>query len=447
MDNYKKIRELGAGAFGQAFLVERKSDGAQFCLKEINVRGLMSEELNFAKEEAVKMVNLRQLNVVRYEDHWMDDNDPPEIMSIVMEYCNDGDLGDKIRQQDGCLFHERKIVGWFEQMCAAIKQCHDRQIVHRDLKAENFFLTKEGTRIKLGDFGVARILGSTTSGGVQQASTLAGTLTHMAPEVYDQQYDTKADIWSLGICLYHLCNLHLPFDVEGDWSNQVAIQGEMIRKIQSLDYKPLQSHFSKQLKDIVGQCLQLDPDSRPCIDTLQEMVDALSFDIGKSTARSTITPGSKSKSSHLYPTLRPSMRTKVNFRKEASTNEEKPDHKPPLIPPPRYSSKNTMPGGRSKVSVYNDNGKKRTALPMGVSCRHNGVNGTMSVIVEAKSLLANGISQNKIYSTCEDNQKMCTIYVRSLLSKIIIYKVDGLLISFWFRFTKELGVWLLKIPK
>lgn len=168
-------------------------------------------------------------------------------------------------------------------MCAAIKQCHDRQIVHRDLKAENFFVTMEGTRIKLGDFGVARILSSTTSGGVQRAQTVAGTFTHMAPEVFEENYDTKADIWSLGVCLYHLCNLHLPFDVEGDWSNPVAIQGEMIRKIRSLDYKPIQNHYSKQLKDIVAQCLQLESDSRPSIDTLQEMVDALSFDLGKSS--------------------------------------------------------------------------------------------------------------------------------------------------------------------
>ena len=93
MDRYKKIRELGQGGFGQTYLVERKSDGVKFCLKEINVRGLELDELNFAKEEALKMINLRQLNVVRYEDHWLDSNDPPETMSIIMEYCSDGDLG------------------------------------------------------------------------------------------------------------------------------------------------------------------------------------------------------------------------------------------------------------------------------------------------------------------------------------------------------------------
>ena len=73
-----------------------------------------------------------------------------------------------------------------------------------------------------------------------------------------------------------------------------------------------------------------------------------------------------------------------------------------------------MPGGKSSARVLNENGKKRTALPMGVSCRHNGVNGTMSVIVAAKSLLSDGISENKVYSTAEDNQEVCKIQVKDM---------------------------------
>ena len=103
------------------------------------------------------------------------------------------------------------------------------------------------------------------------------------------------------------------------------------------------------------------------------------------------------------------MRTKVDFRKESSNNQEK---QPVPTPPPAYSSRNTMPGGKSSVTVLNDNGKKRTALPMGVSCRHNGVNGTMSVIVPAKSLLSDGISEHKVYSTAKDNQTICKIQVK-----------------------------------
>ena len=113
------------------------------------------------------------------------------------------------------------------------------------------------------------------------------------------------------------------------------------------------------------------------------------------------------------------MKTKINTRIEASKNEEKPPGKPP-VPPHGYASKNTMPGGKSTVSVLNENGKKRTALPMGVSCRSNGVDGTMSVIVEAKSLLANGISEQKVYSTSVDNQTVCKIQVKYPVFTVIL---------------------------
>ena len=281
MEKYKKIRELGEGGFGTAYLVERISDGVQFVIKEINVIGQTESELNSIEDEAIKMINLRQLNVVKYEDHWFDGKNPPEKLAIVMEYCSSGDLSDKIREAQGCFFHERKIIGWFEQMCAAIKQCHDRQIIHRDLKAENFFLTMDGTRIKLGDFGVARVLENSTSGGIRNASTLAGTLTHIAPEMYEGEYDTKVDIWSLGVCLYHLCNLELPFIPEAGADN-LTVQSQISVKVQNLDYKPLQGHYSQRMKDIVAKCLQVDPTMRPDIDELQEMVDALKFELQKS---------------------------------------------------------------------------------------------------------------------------------------------------------------------
>ena len=278
MENYKKIRELGEGGFGIAFLVERVSDGVKFVIKEVSVVGLTESELNYVEEEAIKMINLRQLNVVKYEAHWFDGRKPPEKMTIVMEYCDCGDLGQKIRDAKGCYFHERKIIGWFEQMCAAIKQCHDRQIIHRDLKAENFFLTMNGTRIKLGDFGVARVLENTTSGGIKNARTLAGTVTHIAPEMYEGEYDTKVDIWSLGVCLYHLCNLELPFIPESGDDN-LTVQSQISAKVQNLDFKPIQGHYSKRMKDIVNKCLQIDPTMRPTIDELQEMVDALKFQL------------------------------------------------------------------------------------------------------------------------------------------------------------------------
>ena len=79
--------------------------------------------------------------------------------------------------------------------------------------------------------------------------------------------------------------------------------------------------------------------------------------------------------------------------------------------PKHYHVQNTIPGGKTIVSTTNENGKKRTELPMGISCVSNGVFGTMSIIVEAKSALKDGINKSRTYYTHEDNQTSCTIEV------------------------------------
>lgn len=70
-------------------------------------------------------------------------------------------------------------MNYFTQMCLAMKHCHDRKIMHRDLKPDNIFITRKDI-VKLGDFGVAKVLASTKA----KAETFVGTLYHIAPEIY-----------------------------------------------------------------------------------------------------------------------------------------------------------------------------------------------------------------------------------------------------------------------
>lgn len=79
-------------------------------------------------------------------------------LCIVMDFCEGGDLYNKIRSMRGVAINEDQILDWFVQITLALKHVHDRKILHRDLKSQNIFLTKDGT-IKLGDFGVAKVLG------------------------------------------------------------------------------------------------------------------------------------------------------------------------------------------------------------------------------------------------------------------------------------------------
>lgn len=93
-------------------------------------------------------------------------------------------------------------------MVLAIKHVHDRKILHRDLKSGNVFLTKDGI-VKLGDFGIARMLDQTAG----FAETVVGTPYYLSPEIVQaQEYNYKTDVWSLGVILFEMCALQPPFN-------------------------------------------------------------------------------------------------------------------------------------------------------------------------------------------------------------------------------------------
>ena len=84
-----------------------------------------------------------------------------DTLQIIMEFCAGGDLFSLISRQRGKLLHEDLILFIFLQVCLAIKYIHSRHILHRDIKTQNIFITR-GFLVKLGDFGIARILDGTS---------------------------------------------------------------------------------------------------------------------------------------------------------------------------------------------------------------------------------------------------------------------------------------------
>lgn len=104
-----------------------------------------------------------------------------------------GDLAKKVKEAKGHHFNENQILDWFTQICLALKHIHDRKIIHRDLKGQNIFLAKDN-KVKLGDFGIARILHRT----MEKAKTMVGTPYYISPEIIENQpYSFKVMAWLL----------------------------------------------------------------------------------------------------------------------------------------------------------------------------------------------------------------------------------------------------------
>ena len=147
-------------------------------------------------------------------------------------------------------------MDWFTQVCLSIKHIHDRKILHRDIKSQNIFLTKNGL-VKLGDFGIAKCLNAT----IDKAKTVVGTPYYLSPEiVQNKPYSFKSDVWSLGVLLYEMCALKMPFD-----ANSLPVLSLKISKGQ---YNPLHPSFSKELRALVVSMLSVEINKRPSINEI-----------------------------------------------------------------------------------------------------------------------------------------------------------------------------------
>ena len=102
------------------------------------------------------------------------------VLIIMMEFCEYGDMAYHIRKKKQAKerFTETEIMNSFVQLCLSLEYVHSRKILHRDLKTQNIFLTQDNN-IKLGDFGISKVLDSTTD----HAMTVQGTPYYMSPEV------------------------------------------------------------------------------------------------------------------------------------------------------------------------------------------------------------------------------------------------------------------------
>jgi len=165
----------------------------------------------------------------------------------------------KRQQESGSHFNEREVMATFAQCCLGLQHAHARYILHRDVKCKNIFLTRAGV-VKLGDYGIAKVLESTNA----NAGTRIGTPYYTSPEVCDDRaYGLKSDIWSIGVVLHELLALELPFQA----SNLVIL----LLKIVQGEPRPLPEMYSEEARDIVHCLLQKRPEDRPTCDELLEM--------------------------------------------------------------------------------------------------------------------------------------------------------------------------------
>ncbi|XP_076012996.1 serine/threonine-protein kinase Nek4 [Genypterus blacodes] len=248
MNSYSFIRVVGKGSYGEVNLVKHKSERKQYVIKKLNLTTSSKRERRAAEQEAQLLSQLRHPNIVTYRESWEGDDCQ---LYIVMGFCEGGDLYHRLKQQKGELLPERQVVEWFVQIAMALQYLHERNILHRDLKTQNIFLTKTNI-IKVGDLGIARVLENQND----MASTLIGTPYYMSPELFSNKpYNYKSDVWALGCCVYEMCTLKHAFNAKD--------MNSLVYRIVEGKLPQMPSRYDSQLGSLIKSMLCKKPEDRP----------------------------------------------------------------------------------------------------------------------------------------------------------------------------------------
>ncbi|HWQ03084.1 MAG TPA: protein kinase [Candidatus Nitrosotenuis sp.] len=264
-ERFRKIDELGHGAFGVTLLVEDMSqDGRQVVIKcplnDDTETALINEIIN----NTVLQTSLKEMshpNLVKvygfakYNGRFV----------MVMEYVRGSDLR---RLIGPCTQNRRPMdlglaLRIIEDSCSGLAAAHEVRLMHSDIKPENIMVREDDDVAKLADFGLSGILRSSSL-----AAAMGGTYPYMAPEAWDGKASFASDIWSLCVTLYELVTGRLPF-----WANDFLALREVVQK--SDPVPPQQHNFrvDQRLNDLILQGLEKDHKRR--YRTAKDMLRAL----------------------------------------------------------------------------------------------------------------------------------------------------------------------------
>eukprot|EP00241_Pyramimonas_parkeae_P017844 CAMPEP_0114321802 /NCGR_PEP_ID=MMETSP0059-20121206/26820_1 /TAXON_ID=36894 /ORGANISM="Pyramimonas parkeae, Strain CCMP726" /LENGTH=875 /DNA_ID=CAMNT_0001449603 /DNA_START=163 /DNA_END=2791 /DNA_ORIENTATION=- len=242
LNSYLVHEFVGSGAFAVCYRATNVETNQPFALKMAK----FSKDNADLKLEAELLGSLHHPHIVTMIESFVHQN----RQVLVLEWCAGGDMRAEVNME---ALDNQFVWQAAAQLTLAVAHVHAQNMVHRDIKMENVFLTEHGN-IKLGDFGVARVI-------LDEATTFAGTPQCMAPEVlWNKPYTQKSDVWSMGALIYELIT-RMPL-VDGRSIESIR------RKHVSLEPKktmrgPNGAELDMDLVQMVLSMLRKEPEHRP----------------------------------------------------------------------------------------------------------------------------------------------------------------------------------------
>ncbi|XP_016354571.1 MAP/microtubule affinity-regulating kinase 3-like isoform X3 [Sinocyclocheilus anshuiensis] len=249
--NYRLLKTIGKGNFAKVKLARHILTGSEVAIKIIDKTQLNPTSLQKLSREVTIMKNLNHPNIVKL----FEVIETEKTLFLVMEYASGGEVFDYLVAHGR--MKEKEARAKFRQIVSAVQYCHQKRIVHRDLKAENLLLDAD-MNIKIADFGFSNefMVGN-------KLDTFCGSPPYAAPELFQgKKYDgPEVDVWSLGVILYTLVSGSLPFDGQ----NLKELRERVLRGKYRIPF-----YMSTDCENLLKRFLVLNPTKRGTLEQIMK---------------------------------------------------------------------------------------------------------------------------------------------------------------------------------
>ncbi|KAI8912562.1 kinase-like domain-containing protein, partial [Gorgonomyces haynaldii] len=243
---------LGTGAYKQVYKAFDQEEGIEVAWNQLRVDHFQQKDISQIASEIEILREISNDNIINLQHSWISTKNGKKQICFITELMTSGTLKSYISKTKGPI-KPKVVKNWAKQILMGLHYLHTRDppIIHRDLKCQNIFINGNNGQAKIGDLGLATVKRR------EHLSSVLGTPEFMAPELYDEHYDEKVDIYAFGMVILEIATKEYPY-------NECQNQAQIFKKVSSgIKPQALSKVVDQDIRQLIETCIAYNPQQRP----------------------------------------------------------------------------------------------------------------------------------------------------------------------------------------